>query len=214
MNLGTLTDNWRQDAFDTGTPPLHSADNIARWFSEAEEEAAIRKSLLRSAVEISLVAGDMEITLPAGVYEVRTARIVEAGQTYWLDPSDRIEQDRLFRNWRDTTARPTAFIHDDTTLTLNRLVETASTLKLEAYRVPTAAMVDDADEPEISAIHHRNLAGWVTYRAFSVPETDFMDPARAARGLADFTDYFGERPDANHQRNNNANRPHIVKAYP
>jgi len=213
MNLGMLILNWRRDARDSANPPLHLTDDLARWFSEAEEEAAIRKSLLRLNVDIELSPGDTEILLPAEVFEVRTARIVEGGATYWLSPTDRYEQDRISKDWRDTSGRPTAFIHDDTSLTLNRIVDSAATLKLETFRIPYAPMVDDGDEPEIAAIHHRNLSGWVTYRAFSVPDTDFMDPERSARGLADFTDYFGNRPDATYRRDNNANRPHSIKAW-
>ena len=213
MNLGALIANWRHDCRDTGSPPLHETENLARWFGEAEEEGAIRKSLLRLSIEISIYPGDTEITLPDGVYEVRTARIVEGGEIFHLWPTDRYEQDRMFRDWRDTAGRPTAYIHDDTSLTFNRTVETESILKLETYRVPRG-MADLEDFPEISPVHHRNLAGWVLYRAFSVPDTDFMDPAKAAQGLADFTDYFGQRPDADHRRNNNANRPHRVKAWP
>lgn len=213
MNLGALIDSWRLDVRDTGTPPLHATSSLARLFSEAEEEAAIRKCLLRESIEIDLSAGDTEVILQHGVFEVRTARIVEGGTTYWLDPSDRYEQDRLFRDWRDTSGRPSAFIHDDTSLMLNRIVDAVSVLKLEAFRVPDRAMSEDEDEPEISPIHHRNLAGWVTYRAFSVPDTEGMDPARSARGLADFEDYFGPRPDAWNRRDNNANRPHMVKSW-
>jgi hypothetical protein len=214
MNLESLIDNWRQDSRDTANPPLHSDANLARWFSEAEEEAAIRKCLLRSSEDIDLAVGDYEFEVPTEIFEVRTARIVENGQTFWLDPSDRYEQDRLFKDWRDTVGRPTAFIHDDRTLMLNRIVETAATLKMEAYRVPFVPMTEDADEPEIAAIHHRRLYGWVTYRAFSVPDSDFMDTNKSDKGLADFEDYFGPRPKAEHRRDNNANRPHSVKSYP
>ncbi len=214
MNLGTLIENWWQDELDTVTPPMNSFENLARWFSEAEEEAAIRKNLLRVTEEFDIVPGDTEFEVPSGIFEIRTARIVEAGQTYWLDPSDRYEQDRLFKNWRDTTSRPSAFIHDDNSLTLNRIVETAATLKLEAYRVPSAVMTTDSSEPEISSVHHRRLAAWVNYRAYSVPDADFMNMDKAAKGLADFEDYFGPRPNANYRRDNNANRPHSVKAYP
>ena len=214
MNLGTLTENWWQDERDTAVPHLNSFENLARWFSEAEEEAAIRNCLLRTTEEIDIVPGDTEFEVPPEVFEVRTARIVEVGMTFWLAPSDRYEQDRLFKNWRDTTARPTAFIHDDNSLMLNRIVETAATLKLECYRVPSNPLVNDSDTPEISAVHHRRLAAWVNYRAYSVPDSDFMNMDKAAKGVADFEDYFGRRPDANHRRDNNANRPHTVKAYP
>ena len=72
MNLRELRSAWRQDVFDTGTPPLFSDVNIARWFSEAEEEAAIRKSLLRvsEGVEFELSPGDTEIALDRGRHHV------------------------------------------------------------------------------------------------------------------------------------------------
>lgn len=213
MNFGTLEANWRADERDTGTPPLFSSADLARWFSESEKEAAIRKSLIRESVTISIVAGDTELSLPSGVVEVRTARIVEGTETYWLDISDRYEQDRLNRNWRDTTARPTAIIHDDKTVTLNRIVETDADLKLECFRIPSSPMVDDDDEPEIAEVHHEYLRGWVRFRAYSVPDNDRQDLQKAASGLAEFEAYFGKRPDANHRRNNNANRPHRVKAW-
>jgi len=213
VNLGNLIANFRVDERDTEAPYNWQDPTLTRLFNEAEEEAAIRKSLLRETLVLSLSAGDFEIALPPRIVEVRTARIVEGGQTYWLDPTDRYEQDRLNRDWRDTTGRPTAFIHDDSAITLNRIVEAAADLKLECYRVPVNQMADDSDEPEISAAHHRRLDGWVRYRAYMVPDSDFGDKKRAEQGLADFEDYFGRRPDADHRRNNNANRPHRVKAW-
>jgi len=213
VNLGELIDDFRQDEMDDGDPPFNSDQKLTRLFNEAEEEAAIRSNLLRKTLEFSLAPGDFEIILPSEIIEIRTARIVEDGQTYHLDPTDRYEQDRLYRDWRDTTDRPTAFIHDDKSLTLNRIVETASVLYLECYRLPENKMADYSDEPEIAATHHRKLDGWVRFRAFSVPDADFGDKTKAAQGLADFEDYFGRRPDADHRRNNNANRPHRVKAW-
>ena len=213
MNLLQLITNFRADERDTSTPPLFGSLDLSRFYSEAEEEASIRKSLIREEVIIPLIPGDTEVTLPVGVFEVRTARIVEGNETYWLDPSDRYEQDRLNRDWRDTTARPTAFIHDDKSVTLNRVVESAADLKLECYRIPSAQLVNDSDEPEIASIHHRKLDGWVCFRAYSIPDNDRQDILKAASGLAEFEAYFGKRPDANHRRNNNANRPHRVKAW-
>lgn len=213
MNLGNLIANFRVDERDTEAPYNWQDPTLTRLFNEAEEEAAIRKSLLRETLVLSLSAGDFEIALPPRIVEVRTARIVEGGQTYWLDPTDRYEQDRLNRDWRDITERPTAFIHDDSSITLNRIVAAAGELKIECCRVPVNPMADDNDEPEISAVHHRRLDGWVRYRAYMVPDSDFGDKKRAEQGLADFEGYFGRRPDADHRRNNNANRPHRVKAW-
>lgn len=213
MTLAELISAFRVDERDTVVPPNWSTHDLTRWFNEAVEEAAIRKSLLRETLSLSLIPGDFEIALPARVVEVRTARIVEGGRTYWLDPTDRYEQDRLNRDWRDTIERPTAFIHDDSSITLNRIVAASGELKLEGYRVPVNPMADDNDEPEISAAHHRRLYGWVRYRAYNVPDVDVFDSNRSATGLSDFENYFGRRPDADHRRNNNANRPHRVKAW-
>lgn len=213
MNLGELIANFRVDERDTDAPYNWPDEDLTRWFNEAVEEAAIRKSLIREELTLTLTAGDTGVTIPARVVEVRTARIVEAGVTYWLDPTDRYEQDRMNRDWRDIIERPTAFIHDDSSITLNRIVAASGELKLECYRVPVNPMADDSDEPEISAVHHRRLDGWVRYRAYMVPDSDFGDKKRAEQGIADFEDYFGRRPDADHRRNNNANRPHRVKAW-
>lgn len=213
MTLGEMISAFRVDEQDTNTPYFWSDEDLIRWFNEAVEEAAIRKSLLLETLSFSLSPSDFEIALPVRIIEVRTARIVEGGQTYWLKPTDRYEQDRLNSDWRDTVERPTGFIHDDRSITLNRIVETAAVLKLECRRVPVNLMADDSDEPEISAAHHRRLDGWVRYRGRSVPDADFGDKNRAEQGLADFEDYFGRRPGADHRRNNNANRPHKVKAW-
>jgi len=213
VNLGELIANFRVDERDTAAPYNWPDEDLTRWFNEAVEEAAIRKSLIMEELTLTLTAGDTGVTIPARVVEVRTARIVEAGVTYWLDPTDRYEQDRLNRDWRDLIERPTAFIHDDSSITLNRIVAASGELKLECYRVPVDPMADDSDEPDISAVHHRRLDGWVRYRAYMVPDSDFGDKKRAEQGLADFEDYFGQRPDADHRRNNNANRPHRVKAW-
>ncbi|HNO35957.1 MAG TPA: hypothetical protein PKK30_16655 [Nitrospira sp.] len=211
MNLSELIDAFRVDERDKAKPPNWSDDQLIRWFNEAVEEAAIRKSLLRETLSLSLIPGDFEIALPARVVEVRTARIVEGGRTYWLDPTDRYEQDRLNRDWRDIQGRPTAIILDDASITLNRIVSSSATLKLECFRVPRAPMEDGADEPEIAVVHHRRLEGWVRFRAYSDPDGDFGNPDKATQGLADFESYFGRRPDAIHQRDVNSNRPHRVK---
>lgn len=213
MTLEELLDAFRVDERDIGTPQLWSKQALTRWFNEAVEEAAIRKGLLLETLDLALEPGDFEMALPARIIEVRTARIVEGTRTYWLSPSDRYEQDRLFRDWRDTVERPTAFIQDDSSITLNRIVSSASSLKLETCRTPISPMVDGSDEPEIGSVHHRRLDGWVRYRAYSVPDSDLLNQNKAALGLAEFESYFGSRPDATQRRDSNANRPHRVKAW-
>jgi hypothetical protein len=215
VNLCSLVDGFLADEGNRPSPAAWLRKDLVRWFNEAEDEAATRSQLIRKTIPFQISSGDNEIALPSEVFEVQTARIVMNGITYWLSPSDIHEQDRKFRDWRDTTDIPSAFIHLDSSILLNRKWPefTGAELLLECFCLPSSPMEQNEDEPEISSIHHRRLAGWVRYRAYSVPDADFGDQKKAAQGLQDFTDYFGERPMANGNRDNNANRPHRVKCW-
>ena len=59
---------------------------------------------------------------------------------------------------------------------------------------------------EIAAVHHPYLNGWVRYRAYPVPDTDFMDKDRSARGLSEFEVTSAAGRAQTIGRDNNANR--------
>ena len=61
-------------------------------------------------------------------------------------------------------------------------------------------LVNDADKPEINQAHHRHLVHWALHRAFSKPDSETIDPTRAATAEAAFTRYFGPSPDADLRR--------------
>ena len=64
MTLAELISAFRVDERDTVEPYQWSRLDLARWYNEAVEEAAIRKSLLRENLEFVLSAGDSEVSLP------------------------------------------------------------------------------------------------------------------------------------------------------
>ena len=69
-------------------------------------------------------------------------------------------------------------------------------------------MAGDSDAPEIAAIHHRKLVHWALFRAFSVPDSETVDPTRAAIADAAFIKAFGHSLDATTRRDYESNRPH------
>lgn len=218
MTLGELIAAFRRDEDDNRVPPLWADADLTKWFNEAQEEACVRASLIfddSSAVtEAALVAGASGVAVDRSIVEITKVKLVDAGgRVHYLWPSDRIEQDRRSPRWRETTGLPTAFIHNDKSVTFNRIAEADYTVRFEVYRLPSAPLADAADEPEIAPVHHIRLVDWVRHKAYSIPDSDLVNAGKAQSALAAFEGYFGPRPQANESRARNANRPHRVKAW-
>lgn len=108
---------------------------------------------------------------------------------------------------------PQFAIQDDTTIRLVPAPDLSGELQLEGYRVPIVHMENDNDMPEINQIHHVHLIQWALYKAFSVPDSEFFDPNRAAIAEQVFTDYFGLRPDSDLRRMAREDTPQIVQPF-
>ena len=89
----------------------------------------------------------------------------------------------------------------------------AGTLHIEGYRVPLKALENDTDKPEIHEAHHRHLVHWALHRAFSKPDSETIDPQRAATAEAAFTRYFGPGPDADLRRSTRHDEVQTNKAF-
>lgn len=209
MNLEQLIAQFRIDADDLVTnPPLWKDEWIAAWLTEAQAEATIRGRLLYEAAdpaicEIAVTAGVATYPLHKSLYELVHLRFKPTGSTQ-SEPvhlKAREELDRIRPGWRDrTSTQPCFAIQDDTRITLVDRPSVAGTLYVEGYRVPLRALANDNDKPEINEAHHRYLVHWALHRAFSKPDADAADPARAAKAEAQFTAYFGLPPDADLRR--------------
>jgi len=232
MTLAELIESFRVDSDDqSGNVDGGDADalwkdaDLARWFGEAEEEAAIRKRLLfddytLAIVQINVVAGQSSYPLDSRMFEISRARLLNASTGRFLEDlhiTTRDVLDQTCPGWRDQRRRPQAIVQDDTRVMLPGIVDRAYTLRLEGYRTPLVPITQESDPegivPEIASIHHRFLVHWVLYRAYGKQDADSFDPARSQRALDAFEQYFGLRPDADLRKDQQADQPHHNVAY-
>lgn len=222
MTLFDLINLFRIEAKDQALPPLFPNDEITLWLNEAEEEAAIRARLIRDNVtseicEIDVQANERSYPLDPRVFEIVYASMVYVGSPgmfpYVLGKTTADELDSFRPAWRILHYRPTAIIQYDTTIEVDSLPDTDYTINLEVYRLPLKPMEDDEDEPEINSIHHRKLVWWALKRGYEKPEAEIYDLNKSARAEEEFKSYFGDRPNADLRKKQNANRPHHNQAY-
>ena len=221
MNLEQLIQQFRVDADDTVTnPPLWADEWIAAWLTEAQAEAAIRGRLLYEAAnaavcQIAVAANTATHDLHKSLFELVHLRFQETGATTSsvVTIKAREELDRIRPGWRDETGTPRHAVQDDTRITLVPRPELAGTLHVEGYRVPLKALENDTDKPELNESHHRHLVHWALHRAFSKPDSETIDPQRAAAAEAAFTRYFGPSPDADLRRSTRHDEVQTNKAF-
>jgi len=217
MNLGQLIARCRTEAFDKVAPYLFSDEDWAMWLNEAEEEAVIRKQLLRvNDLTIDITAGERSYDTDMNLYEIVYASLVYAGSTmlpWQIGITTAAEMDKIAPMWRSIPFRPTGIIHYDRTVETNCPPDTAYTLNIEGYRLPSKQMASDSDSPEINDVHHRHLVKWALHRAYSIPDVEILDKDKSSRALAEFDDYFGHRPDADGRKSQNANQPQHNACY-
>lgn len=220
MTLAELIRQYRVAAHDTVEPYFFADDDLIPLFNEAQHEAVIRGRLIHEAqdpavCEISVTAGKAVYGLHPSIYEIDHIAFWRDGQAQRtplkLVSSETLDSVRP--DWRDATDDPECAIQGDRQL---RLVPTPlhdGKVMLEGYRLPMAYVADLADEPEINAAHHRHLHYWVLFKVFSVPDAEVFDPSRAAMAEAEFTRYFGLRPDSDLRRIVREDEPHHVEAF-
>ncbi len=220
MNLEQLIAQFRIDAEDLVQPYLWLDEWVAPWFTEAVSEAAVRGRLIYEAAdpaicEIAVTAGTATYPLHASLYELVSLRFKVAGsdRSEPVHIKTREELDRIRPGWRDETGTPRYAVQDDTRITLVPRPEVAGTLHVEGYRVPLKALANDTDKPEINQAHHRHLVHWALYRAFTKPDSETIDPQRAATAEAAFTRYFGPSPDADLRRSTRHDEVQTNKAF-
>lgn len=219
MDLAALRAQFRADADDqVANPYLFSDAQIASWLNEAVEEACIRASLLQededaAVCTVAVTPGTASYPLHASVIDVTVASFTPTGgDRIDLELTDRIELDRLMPGWRTSTDDPAYLVQDDTKARIVPTPQAAGVLSIECVRLPLEPMSGDSDEPEIAQIHHRQLVNWALFRAFSKPDSETIDPTRAAKGESAFVTYFGIRPDAEIRKTYRANRAHHNQA--
>lgn len=221
MKLSDLIKRFRTDANDKAEPHFWTSEEVTAWFNDAENEAALRGRLIHECqdagvCEIVVTAGQSVYPLHHALYEITHLRFDIPGETCRLPLKLRSPEalDDTLRDWRTAEPGiPQYAVQDDLTLRLVPTPDRAGALVLEGYRLPLTPMVVEAeDEPEIHHAHHVHLVQWVLHRAFSVPDSEAFDAARAAKAEAEFTRYFGIRPDSDLRRITREDAPHHVEA--
>lgn len=214
MTLEQLRARFRLLADDNNTPYLWADGALDAWLNDAVDEAAIRALLIHDVAtpavcQIAVTAGVAVYPMHTSVINITRATFTATGDTedHVLYGTTEYELDNLTTGWRKLEETPTAFIHKDTSLRLSRLPP-AGLLTLEVNRLPLSPMVGDMDEPEIAAVHHRHLVLWALHQAFSVPDSEVVDPVRSDKAEREFTKVFGLRPDADSRRREEYSRPH------
>ena len=220
MNLEQLRQQFRIDADDLEQPYLWEDEWIAAWLTEAQDQAAIRGRLLMddytpALTQIPVTAGVSSYALHPKLYEIAVIDFIpEVGcvQPVYLTSREKLDRDR--NGWRNEPAGiPRSAIQTDNRIRLVPVPSVNGTLRLEAYRLPLKALVNDNDKPEIHEAHHLQLVQWALYRAFSKPDADARDPGRAAAAEAAFTAYFGPLPDADLRRSTRHDEVQTNKAF-
>lgn len=228
MKLAKLIDAFRRATDDRADGHKFSDLDIAAWLAEAEAEAAMRKQLLREALD----PGMCEIVVERGqqVYKLHPLWFVithawhqDVGCSDWRRRSLVLRSVEALDAWRhdwrtDCTRPPYAVNSRGGTLTVAGQIDRPGRLILEGYRLPKRPLDDDCAnamdrEPEIHAIHHMHLVDWALWRGYSIPDTELLNEGEAEKALKRFETHFGLRVDADLLTDQLADQVHHNQAW-
>ena len=207
-------------AQDTTLPYLWQDEDIDDWLNEAQQEAAIRARLLRATpashpalCEFSLTAGETAIALPEQLYEISYQE--------WVIGAERRPLKLVSREWMDTTlpgwrampaAEPDYLVQDRQALEVVPPPIADGAVLIEGYRLPEPMGADD-EEPGIPLAHHIHLVQWALHVGYSLPDAETFNPGKSQAAEAEFTRYFGARPDADLRADTRNDETHRIVAW-
>ena len=222
MVLSELLRRFRVDANDKVEPYFNDDVDVIAWLNDAVHEACIRGRLLHEYANpdicsIAIIAGNSQYTLHDSLYELTSLRFdAKSGRSnrgLELTSEEMLSKD-YYEDWRTRKGTPCYAIQSDIGLRLVPMPDEDGVLQLEGYRLPLLPLADvELDSPEINKAHHVHLVQWALHKAYSVPDTEFFDPNRAAIAEQAFTDYFGDRPDSDLRRMTREDAPHLVQPF-
>lgn len=208
MKLSELLSRFRTESNDKVQPYFNDDDDVIAWLNDAVHEACLRSRLLHEhsnpdICRIAVSVGRSQYALHESLYEL-TGLFFDPGHGACIQAVKLASEEMLSRiycdDWRTRQGQPQYAIQSDTGLRLVPTPDKDGALVLEGYRLPLNDMVDQTDSPEINKAHHVHLVQWALHKAFGIPDTEFFDPNRAQIADIKFTEYFGERPDADLRR--------------
>lgn len=197
-----LINEFRVRAFDTSEPYLWGNDWLYATLRAAEDEACIRGRLIHDSdtdevCRVTIQDGVNRYALHPAIYELTYTAIEYLGSRYPISLVSTEWLDANVSDWRTKTGRPEYAIQSHGHLRLVPAPDAAGEVMLEGYRLPLSYAADGEDEsPEFPAVHHRKLVEWLLHMAYSIPDTERLDPGKSQRAYNEFQLYFGPRPDA------------------
>jgi len=203
MNLADLLRRARERLDDTVAPGLWSDDQLIGFINDAVRQACIRKRLILDATTtdvcvVAIKAGEPKLPLHPRVLAVRTVRTANTRRPLGLTTLKVMDRERP--EWPFDSGEPERVIldRDSGTLFLHPKPDKDDTLQLTVWRLPLEEeeLEDGDDEPVVDEGWHIDLLDWVEFCAYSVPDVDIRDPARADAAVGRFTAKFGRLPSA------------------
>ena len=220
MNLAALITRYRILANDKAEPPFVTDEDVTAFLNEAVQQACIRARLIHESANPSVCAIDVTEgvsvhPLNSSLYEIDHLSFTPGGETraYPVRLASPEWMDDNVPDWRTREGDPRYALQNDESLRLVPRPTRPGMMTLEGYRLPLAPLALPDDVPEIHTGHHPHLVDWALSRAFSIPDSEFFDPKRAAEAEAQFESYFGPAPDADMGRLTREDFPHVVAAF-
>mgnify|MGYP003402147272 FL=1 len=221
MTLAELISRYRILANDKAAPFFVSDDEARDFLNEAENQACIRGRMIHAADDAEVC--DLVVSAGRALYEFHPSLIeidnccfrengaarrgppIEFHSQEWLDD--------CVQDWRDKSGAPRYAILNDTSIRLVPRPAVGGLLIFEGYRAPKRPMSKTTDSPEIARHHHEHLVQWALFRAFSIPDSEFIDPTRAAAAESAFAAYFGPLVDVDLRRLTREDFPHVTRSF-
>ena len=221
MTLAELISRYRILANDKAAPFFVSDDEARDFLNEAENQACIRGRMIHAADDAEVC--DLVVSAGRALYEFHPSLIeidnccfrengaarrgppIEFHSQEWLDD--------CVQDWRDKSGAPRYAILNDTSIRLVPRPSVGGLLIFEGYRAPKRPMSKTTDSPEIARHHHEHLVQWALFRAFSIPDSEFIDPTRAAAAESAFAAYFGPLVDVDLRRLTREDFPHVTRSF-
>ena len=221
MRVEDFITQFRATVLDHAEPYFWADDEIVRHLNEAVQEACERAKLLEdrstpAVCTVNIQPGISTYNLHPSVLEIK--RLALRGIP--LHETSIEEQDSTRPGWELRKGVPRNWIFEPTAnlgaprIRLVPVPVEAEAIELTVQRGALKPLDADngAGRPEIPERFHTRLLDWMLYRAYSKPDADAFDPAKAAASLALFSQAFGDRPDANVQRKRRNRRMPVVRS--
>ena len=176
------------DIVGSDTQRLWKLEEWAEYANRAvnllcEELLLITDSSTAAVCNIAVVAGTRSYLFDQRILQFNEIRY--SLRTRPLNSSNTAEFAQRDPQWRTAKGVPDSYALDNTTgyITLNKEPETNATINMTVKRSPLVDLVSTSltASPEIKAQYHKRLKNYMLFEAFSKPDTETLDTAKAKK---------------------------------